>query len=51
MRAVNGPGCQQVRHCTAGFPLLHCVQVRPTGEAECEFVWLMDCDYKVELTG
>jgi len=32
VRAINGPGCQMVS---------------PTGEANvCEFVWLMDCDYK-----
>ena len=47
---MNGPGRQQVNHCTAGCPLLYSLQVRPTGEAECEFVWLMDCDYKVELS-
>ena len=34
-RAINGAGCQMVS---------------PTGEANvCEFVWLMDCDYKVRV--
>ena len=33
VRAVNGPGCQMVS---------------PTEDPNvCEFVWLMDCDYKV----
>ena len=36
VRAVNGPGCQMVSQ----------------GEEEntCNFLWLMDCDYKVNLS-
>ena len=35
VRAVNGPGCQTVT---------------PAGENSCDFLWLMDCDYKVTTT-
>jgi len=38
VRAINGPGCQMV------FPV-------EGEENQCEFLWLMDCDYKGWMPG
>jgi len=38
VRAINGPGCQMV------FPV-------EGDENKCEFLWLMDCDYKGWMPG
>lgn len=35
VRAHNGPGCQMVKP--------------GSNSATCDFIWLMDCDYKVRL--